>query len=383
MSNENFEFVVNHRHFVTSIVSILDLIKLKVSNIDDPKMKTKYKERLVKSCDKVLDSYRKENSSFDEGKIIKKIYKIVKKNVNLIDEKNGELFTLKDDENRIITLIPGIDIGLVYNYFDENELISFWQYMYLMLLSSIKMINQANTENKKENDAINELLKKMEIDITKTGVTVNGMMFNPFVGIGQENNSYSINELYTEEMKGIDNSKVPSVGIDMVLQSLGVDKMLNMDKLNDQLKNISENDVKEATKNITELLGAQDESVKGVCDKLVKSIVKNLKKNGLTNMVDTLQAVTSEIEHDMDKDAMQKTANQMNFFMQNSESRLRNMKDENGNNIGEKLYEKMGNPLEMAKNMTNMNIDELQKKMEETKQNIESKVKVENKVEEL
>jgi len=31
MSNENFEFVVNHRHFVTSIVSILDLIKLKVS----------------------------------------------------------------------------------------------------------------------------------------------------------------------------------------------------------------------------------------------------------------------------------------------------------------------------------------------------------------
>ena len=374
MSDENFEFVVNHRHFVTSIVSILDLIKNKVNTIDNSKIKEKYKDRLVKSCDKVLDSYRKENSSFDEGKIIKKIYKIVKKNMTLIKEKKSDLFTLKDEENRILTIIPGIDIGLIYNYLDDKENLSFWQYMYLMLISAIKMINSANSDNKKENEEINELLKIMELEITKTGVTVNGMMFNPFIGIGQENTEYSINELYTGEMEGIDNSKVPSVGIDMVLQSLGVDKMLNMDKLNDQLKNISENDVQEATKNITELLGAQDESVKGVCDKLVKSIVKNLKKNGLTNMVDTLQAVTSEIENDMDKEAMQKTADQMNLFMQNSESRLRNMKDENGNNIGEKLYEKMGDPLEMAKNMTNMNIDELQKKMAEKKQTQEPKV---------
>ena len=53
----------------------------------------------------------------------------------------------------------------------------------------------------------------------------------------------------------------------------------------------------------------------------------------------------------MDPVKMKKTAMTMNSFMKDSTSKLRTMKDEDGNMIGEKLFSAMEDPLQMAKDI--------------------------------
>ena len=83
--NENFEFVVNHRHFMTSIVSLLDIIKDRANSVkDNISNKVKYYDKLYKTCDKILNHYRNNTDNFDESKIIKKVYKTLRDNINLV-----------------------------------------------------------------------------------------------------------------------------------------------------------------------------------------------------------------------------------------------------------------------------------------------------------
>ena len=87
--NENFEFIVNHRHFMTSIVALLDLIKDRADEIKDnnPK-KSKYFNKLYKTTDKILNHYRNNTDNFDENKIIKKVYKTLRDHANLLKYKD-------------------------------------------------------------------------------------------------------------------------------------------------------------------------------------------------------------------------------------------------------------------------------------------------------
>ena len=202
MTSENFEFVVNHRHFVASVVSVLEQINDKSVQISESGL-TKHHERLQNACGKILNNYRNDTESFEEGKIIKKVYKTMRDNITYLMEKNGALFTVKDPENRIITIIPGIDIGLIYKHFDDDDKVKFWQYIHLMFISSAKMIHNVNDKNKlsDKNKIIIDNIEILERDLTKTGLTVKGMLFNPFIGLGSVDSSkYGFNELYSGDV---------------------------------------------------------------------------------------------------------------------------------------------------------------------------------------
>lgn len=356
--SEDLEFVVNHRHFVTGLVSILDMLKDKSIEVCDEKSKkAKYHKDLQNACDKILKQYRKtseDHEQLEEGKIIKKIYKTLSSNIDMLKEKDGNLFTIKDQAKRIVTVIPTVNIALVYGVFDEDERKKFWQYLYLLFIASAKMVHSANKEKSKSEKLakLMENVEKLEKELTKTGLTIKGMLFNPFIGIGsdKDTSNYGVNELYSGE--GVSASGIPGLDINMVLQQLGVSDTVDMDKLNEQLKNITEDDITDATKNITKILGADnDPEVADVCNTLVRSIVENLRDNGVNDMIGTLTSITESVGKTIDPAKMKKTAASMNSFMSNSESKLRNMTDEKGNNIGEKLYQTMGTPLKMAQAM--------------------------------
>ena len=352
---QNFEFVVNHRHFITAVVSIMDTLKDKsIELMETSGSKAKYHDRLQKCCDKILVQYRSDTDNLNEGKIIKKVYKTLRDNLTLLRDKDGALFTVKDSDNKIMTIIPGIDIGLIYKNFEEEEKAKFWQFMYLMFISSVKMIHSANETKMHtgKNKEIFEHIESMEKELTRTGLTVRGMAFNPFVGLDgvSSKDEFGVNELYSGDVPKQAPMGIPGVDINMVLQQLGIQNVVDIDKINDQLKNITEAEIQDATQNITNIIGASDDpDVADVCNTLVRSIVENLKENGISDMMGTLQSISQSVGDKIDPTKMQKTANTMNGFMQNSESQLRNMKDESGNNIGEKLFAAMGNPLNMAK----------------------------------
>lgn len=359
----NFEFVVNHRHFITAVVSIIDMLKDKSEELMETSgSKAKYHERLQKCCDKLLSQYRSDTENLNEGKIIKKVYRTLRDNLNLLKDKDGSLFTVKDNDGKIMTIVPGVDIGLIYKNLNDEEKVKFWQFMYLMFISSVKMVHSAN-ENKMssgKNKDVFDSVESMEKELTRTGLTIRGMAFNPFVGIDGVSNKeqFGVNELYSGDVPKQAATGIPGVDINMVLQQLGIQNVVDVDKINDQLKNITEEEIQDATKNITNIIGANDDpDVADVCNTLVRSIVENLKENGINDMMGTLQSISQSVGDKIDPSKMKKTANTMNGFMQNSQSQLRNMKDEQGNNIGEQLFKAMGGPLNMAKEFSEGNVN--------------------------
>lgn len=365
IENQNFEFVVNHRHFITAVVSIMDMLKEKSAQlIKNCGNKTKQYERLYKTCDKILTQYRSDVNDLNEGKIIKKVYKSLRSSISLLRNKDGNLFNVKDANNKITTILPGIDIGLIYNDFDDAEKTTLWQYMLLMFISSVKMVDSANKNSSKseKTEEMIEILTEMEKELTKTGMTVKGMAFNPFVGLSgiASHDKLGIDDLFSGEEPPRESGDIglPGVNINTILSSLGISQVFDVSKINEELKNITEEGVRDAVQNITKMIGAEDDSdVSEVCNDLITSILENLKENGVNDMMGTLQSITSTVTNKIDPTKMKKTAVKMNSFMQGSVDQFKNMKDDAGNPIGDKLLSAMENPLKMLKQFNGGNLD--------------------------
>jgi hypothetical protein len=65
-------------------------------------------------------------------------------------------------------------------------------------------------------------------------------------------------------------------------------------------------------------------------------------------MIQTAKSVTDKIRTSIDPNKMKKTAGQLSSFLQNSEAKIKDMKDEKGNPIGSQLMETLEAPLKMA-----------------------------------
>jgi hypothetical protein len=129
---------------------------------------------------------------------------------------------------------------------------------------------------------------------------------------------------------------------------LGVDKMFDEKKLNEELKEIGDKQINEATEKIVGLLGASNNpEVKDVCNILIQDIVNNFKENGISNIGDTLKKVAENAKKNIEISKMKKTAESMKFFMANSQNNMKDMKDANGNPIGQQMMNSMAIPLNM------------------------------------
>jgi hypothetical protein len=337
-TDKNMDFVMNHKYFITGLVSITDMLK----EISEKVVNTNNKIRHVKlqiCCDKILRQYRGNENILDEGKIIKKIYKTLKANASLLLEKDSKLFTIRDDNNRIVTVIPGLDIGLVYEHFDNEQRVYFWQFMYLTFISSYKMVTSANKDKIISDEQVLKDINTIESELRKTGLTINGNIFNPFVGLNDTDNSdkqFGIDDLYS----GVDAPHMEDISIEFVLKQLGITDMIDMDKVNEQLQNITDEDIVELKKNMSNLLGG-DQTVTNTCNTMVDKIVDNIREHGIHDMMGLVQSMSEDITSTMNKDDLLETGKVMNSFMKDSESKIKDMTDENGNNIGGKLSEMM------------------------------------------
>jgi len=252
-----------------------------------------------------------------------------------------------------VTIIPGLDLGLVVKSLNEDELKILWGHFYMMYISSVNMIAEIN--NHKKEGKIWEILPKLRDKVIKSGLIIgkDKKSFNPFIGLYQmqETGEYDVNKMFTnvEELK---TGQSAGMTMEDIFKMTGVDKLVDVGQLNDQLKNCKQEDIDDATENITKLLGAEkDGDVKDVCHTLVTEIVSDLKTNGLTSMFDTAKSVSQRVGKTMDKNKMRKTANQLNEFMSHGEEKLKGLKNEKGENIGSKIFDSLKIPLQLAQSM--------------------------------
>jgi len=377
---KNLELIINHKSLESALGEIIKLVKNKsletnVDNLDmtdDENIRLHMVHiRLRTTCDTLMEgfgmSYTDDNSevptkqsniAFDKVKIIKKIYKTLVSNVDMligqeIDEKfvsDINLFMIKNELGKTVTIIPGMDIGLVINSFTSEELTVLWSYMYIVYIATIKIIASTN-KNKNDGKEWNCMLV-LQKRVARMGLTVgkNNKLFNPYVGLISDGTDIDVKNLFNN----IEGIKEPSEAD--LLSNIGLESMLDMEKLNEQLKNIDDDELSNITNTITSMIGGSansgDNDVTDTCGLLIKHIVDDLKKNGMKNMMNTAMNVSAQMNNTgaLDPTKMSKTAEQLSKFMNNSNEKIQNMTDASGNPIGPAVMNSL--PMQLLKSMS-------------------------------
>ena len=123
------------------------------------------------------------------------------------------------------------------------------------------------------------------------------------------------------------------------------------------MANINDEDITNATDTITQLFGAEkDSDVGDMCSTLVTEFVSDFKTSPDGNTIDklcsTAQSIIGKLESNkIDRSKMQSTLGRLDTFMQNSDKTFKDMKDTNGNPIGEDIMEKLKGPLQFMSSM--------------------------------
>ena len=377
--NKNQEEIyagINHKYFSDALLKFIDLVETKSKEIveltqatwdgdsqtePDFKKTNKYKNHinLQNQCKVLRNGFSGKIKDFDQGKVIKKVYKVLTQNIDKFFPNNDiALFQLKEKDGASVTIVPGIIINLVVKNATEEFMNHLWGNLYLMYISAANLINYVN-KNKKD-EKITEIIPKMQIKVVEMGIIKQDDLFNPFAGLNGETGEFNIENMFSN----LEN--MPEGGANMsmdgVLKMSGIDKMFDMQELSKQLKDIKEDDINEATEKITSLIGAKgDNDVSEVCSELVKNIVNDLKndQSGNLNMFDIAQNVAKKVGGSMKKDKFNKTASQFNKFMENSQDKLKDLKDDKGNQIGDKFMNGVNIPMQLMQllgknNMANM-----------------------------
>jgi hypothetical protein len=369
-TEKSFNLAVNHKYFTSSLLTILDFIENKSQeiikiycssfengeqSISNYKETNKYKAHLKiqLTCNIIKQGFsKKDNNNYDQGKIIKKIYKTITQNLDkFYPNPDISLFQLRNENNETITIIPGLDIYQVLRdkIITNEDMNKIWGYMYMMYISASEMICEIN---KKENK-IHSLLPDMRKKILQYKIDQDGIMFNPFIGLNQKTGEYDIDAMYAETDDITDPNSDPSA----MLKLSGIDKLFDMNKIRDQLKDMDESEIEEVGKNISKMVGAEnDNDINELCGDLIKNVVENFQNNkdGNINPFEIAQSVAQNMKGKMNEKKMEKTAKHFNNFMNNSQEQLKDLKDENGNPIGDQLLNTLNLPAMMAKMLSGM-----------------------------
>lgn len=324
------------------------------------KKQMKKKQNHIKfrnTCDVLLEGFKEDNEDFDQGKIIKKIYKVLTEHSSkLYPDQNKELFLLKNQNNEVVTIIPGLDINLVINDLNEKELDLFWGHLYVVYITSVGMVSLINNNKKTEKGF--EIIPKLKEKVIKMGL-LNDIL-NSYVGVVQTTSEYDINNMYenVEKIKEFNGQDIEQMGIKAAAKLAGFDTELpDVSKLTEQLQNMGESEIKDATNTITTLLGTNGNSdATDTCNVLVSGIVNHLKENpefSFENIIKTAQVVKEQVESTVGAEKMATTKGFVKNFMDNHENTLKNMKDADGKDIDDNLMKSLEGPLQMMKEMKN------------------------------
>lgn len=301
-----------------------------------------------------------ENKQFDMTKtsdIIKKVFTVISKNINIFKKKDQALFSIKEfKEGREVktTIIPGIDLEEAYRNFDIETQKLLWKYLKTLYYSSIKMIYAVNGTVDDEILKICESIQKSisESDIYNEFYENNpdsklykkDTSFNPYVGIGDNSNgTFGVDEL-TSGPQSLSEQSGPGIG--SVVSLLGIDKMFNLDQLTDQLKNIDQKEIDEASENIKKLLGGNlDEGTSEMINMMLHDITSELRKDNLSNgnnpvnnILKVAEKVAGNMVHKIDPKKIDMTK-----VWESTQNLAKNYTDQKG----EKIFNGDSNPLSM------------------------------------
>ena len=314
-----------------------------------------------------------ENKQLDVSKVgdmIKKVFTVICKNLNYLKNKDPRLFCIKeqkDNKEVKVTILPGIDLEEAYQNMDDDHRLELWKYLKIVFNASLKLIYSVNNSIDSEINNFSENVEKElpEKDVYEvfykkipdSKLYKKGIDFNPFMGVGDNNNgNFGVDELTS----GPQSLSDQSYGIGSVAQLLGFDKMFNLDQLADQLKNINPKDIEDATENIKKILGGNiDKDTSEMINMMLHDITDELKKDKLSegeNPVNGIIQIAEKVAKNMIPKIDPKKID-MNKVWQSTQNLAKNYTDKKG----EKVFNGDNNPLSMLTGLMEKQMDFVKK----------------------
>ena len=306
-----------HDLFISGLMLLLDV--LKTHGVDPV---ARFSEKLMGALtDNKVDIDKK-------GVIIKKVFMILDTYFDLLkgqDSKLFNLYTKQGTKSVKVTIVPGIDIGSVWKGIVPDSQAQVWRYLRFMYVASSQMINTSGNNNNVVNvTRIQELgcqggsLREefwarfpgsglVSVPAGASGasgasaVPVAGAptpAFNPFVGVGENTAEYGVSDLLSGPALLPDQT---APGVEGISKMLGIDKMLNMEDLAKQLKNITKEQIEQATKSIKALLGDVDAGTSEMIDMMLTDITDELKREDISSgqPINNLVKIAETVAHKM------------------------------------------------------------------------------------
>ena len=335
----NDTFIKLHNlYFTATLVSIVEIVKQGSIDYCQRKKKTN-KNNLVlqKMCNDLLLHYKKDSSDnidnldtgdkvdnlgtgdnvdkavLSERKVLVKIYSMLRTHSEFLLDKNPELFNIKDEKNIIQTIIPGVDIGLVYKKLSESDTKRIWKLFSLLFITSTRIVHSISGDKIKEKykELVKNASDKLEKYLEDEGINVKQMLFNPFLGLGEDNENYGLDELFA----GLDkNPSEPGkhMDIESIVKNLGIN-IDDLDKnIREKCKDITDDEINTVTGKITEIFGGEgDSTINEVCSTMIKHVIEDVKDHGIKDMKKTTQNTFSKIEKEIGKKKLKKAVNKM------------------------------------------------------------------------
>jgi hypothetical protein len=340
--------------FMYSVKNLVSFLKSKseslLSESKIPETKMESHRKLRSTCEEILAEFDTKTSNLDDSnidqvKIIKKVFYVLKDNMELLDKKDPSLFTIRNAENKITSIVPGININLLYEFLDDKEKVKLWFYLYALFVSSVSLV-YSNTPEEKHKQSVKDMLSKLRKEMVSMSKEVDTDMvaYNVFMGLNdEESDSINMESLMSKDIM------IPGTEANAgFLNNLGLGNLMNLGSLSDEIKKFSDEDINDTVNTLGEMLG-NDSDVKDVCSTMVKTVIDDLKLNGLENIFDIAQRVQSKLGGVITPEKMAKTAFKMGDLMENNKDKLKDLKDENGNPIGENLFKQFQSTFNMAK----------------------------------
>ena len=260
---------------------------------------------------KILKVYKK--LKFD--KVQQKYMKNVGPYIKQINDKDESMFS-----NKVI-LLPGINLKNVWKKINNSSKERFWVYLKMLyILSEICVKDQSdkltttktftNTNTYPSVVTSESTFTSDTKDMTtvhsntpeETPDEVKELEFNPYVGINAnlKNKNYNVSDI----ISGAPEFEVPDAkpSLESLMKTMGSDKLKELDKLTDQLKNMKKSDIDNATKNIKSMMGADtNEATSKTLDTLLTNIASSLNKTDMKkgNLFETLSTVAESVANDM------------------------------------------------------------------------------------
>lgn len=293
-------------------------------------------------CKKALAIY----NNLDMAKVIFKVHTLLKTNNNKLSAKDETLFN--DD----FVLLPGVNLSENWMKLTKGQKDKLWTYLNILYLETDILMNQPNNTTTSTTPQNESSGSKKENDVEKQMVvSTSKQEFNPYLGIGGDTSSsteYGVNDMFAN-LPEDDGPSAP--GLSTIASMIGLDKMVNMDDLQNQLQNMKPEDIESATENIKGMLGDNiDEKTSQALTDMLNSIANELSNNKMNNggnPLDNIINIAKKVSGKMQSDVENNNIDISKLF-QSTQALASQCKDKDG----KPMFDEKNNPFNLIEQMT-------------------------------